>query len=371
MEFLKQHKLFNVIALLFIIVFSTLFYLSYSSSKEVKDSLAKLSQLNKKIDSINEETALYSSLDLDYKSALEDLENLAKVEKQQHIYWRTLLNEKENHYSNWKQQSSESVNAEITKLFTSLKNQCEVANLNLPSSLNAFETDFSVDTGGEVKSYGFGLSSYDGFWPSIDSNESKSLSIQGKIIKEIIGLLCNSTNELHSLFLLEIKREAVGPTDNKHIGSDKINLEGKNNFLLRSNVALDSFVFELKFRSHTSHARLFINQLRPPFLVRNLRVERLLGDTQFSSFQESENSPTFGESTEDKNNAKKLLPIVTDVKSDFTILIEYLKTTRKGIFALYENKFFWEDIDAEIFEKFLIDSGNEGLIRKTKEFLLK
>ena len=54
-----------------------------------------------------------------------------------------------------------------------------------------------------------------------------------------------------------------------------------------------------------------------------------------------------------KISVKKLLPIVTDVKSDFTILIEYLISPRKGISALNLIGLLKEGSNRETYFKFL------------------
>ena len=52
------------------------------------------------------------------------------------------------------------------------------------------------------------------------------------------------------------------------------------------------------------------------------------------------------------------LPIVTDVISEFTVLIEYVTSGKKGLESLLNNEFLIERGDYEIFEKFLKNAGN-------------
>lgn len=366
MNFLKKNKAFSLVLVISLIIFSVLFYLNLSVKNTLVVTEEDINRANQKLDSINEELALYSSLDSDHKIAFDDLSNLALIEKNQKVFWKSILNFNENHFLKWKKLTPEAVNAEITKLFTNLRNQCKNSELSLPSEKSTLDSGFSNMSETVLETYGFGLSSYDGFWPNFDEDESKNLDIQGKIIKQLVGFLCNSTDDAYPISLLQIKREAVGTTDQKHIASDMINLDEKTSFLLRSNLDLKSFVFEMKFRCHTSHARSFVNQLRPPFLIRNFKVERLLEDSQSSSFQGGLGTSPFGDENEGEPSAKKLLPIVTDVKSDFTILIEYLISPRKGISALHEEKSLWEDANSETYINFLKESGNEELIKEAE-----
>lgn len=367
MNFIRQNKGFILVVVTSLVVFGVLAFLNSSTKSEIEEVSSNINRANQNLASIKEETSLYASLDLDFQVALGDLDNLAEIEKDQKVFWKNLLNQRENHFLEWKKRSPEAINAEITKLFTNLRNQCKNAQLFLPAAENAVDSTFSNESEGISETYGFGLSAYDGFWPNFDEEESKKLDIQGKIIKELVGFLCNSTDDTYPLSLLEIKREAVGPTDKKHIGADRIILDGKTNFLLRSKLDLNSIVLELKFRSHTSHARSFINQLRPPFLVRNFKVERLLDDTEFTSFQDGGGIEAFGDQGGDESSAKKLLPIVTDVKSDFTILIEYLTSSREGLSVLHQKESFWENANMETYVKFLTDSGNSALIKEAEQ----
>ena len=357
--------------LISLVLFVFLFFLNSSVKNSLNETVLKINRVHQKLDSINEELLLYTSLDTDHDIAVNNLAYLADIEKNQKGFWKNLLNEKENHYLGWKKRTPEAVNAEITKLFTNLRNQSNNAQLSLPSEEGSSDSGFLNTTDTEAETYGFGLSSYDGFWPNFNDEESMKLDIQGKIIKQIVGFLCNSTDDTYPIALLEIKREPVGTTDQKHIASDKINLDGKSGFLLRGNLEIQTFVFELKFRSHTSHARSFVNQLRPPFLIRNFRVERLLEDSQPSSFQGGAGISPFGDESEGEPSAKKLLPVVTDVKSDFTILIEYLISPRKGISALNLIGLLKEGSNSETYVKFLTDSGNGELIKEAQDLLLK
>lgn len=371
MGFLKQNKTFCLVILISLVLFIFLFLFNSSVKNSLNETESKINIANQKLDSINEELLLYTSLDTDHDTAVNNLAYLADIEKNQKVFWKSLLNEKENHYLGWKKRTPEAVNAEITKLFTNLRNQSNNAQLSLPSKDSSSDSGFLNTTETVAETYGFGLSSYDGFWPNFNDEESMKLDIQGKIIKQIVGFLCNSTDDNYPIALLEIKREPVGTTDQKHIASDKINLDDKSGFLLRGNLELQSFVFELKFRSHTSHARSFVNQLRPPFLIRNFRVERLLEDSQPSSFKGGAGISPFGDESEGEPSAKKLLPVVTDVKSDFTILIEYLISPRKGISALNLIGLLKEGSDSETYVKFLTDSGNGELIKEAQDLLLK
>ena len=169
--------------------------------------------------------------------------------------------------------------------------------------------------------------------------EERLLGIQGKIVKELIGYLCSASEEKHPIELFEVKRETVGKVDKKNIRESELNLTRSSPFLLRSKLNVSSYAFELKFKSHTSHARKFLNQLRPPFLLRNLVVKRISEEpNQGSGF-----TPTLpGFEMDAQPDSDSPLPIVTDVISEFTVLIEYVTSGKKGLESLLNNEFLIE-----------------------------
>ena len=86
------------------------------------------------------------------------------------------------------------------------------------------------------------------------------LGIQSKIIASIVEFLAESSDSKHKITLMEILRESVGKEDSQHIASDILPVMQTRNKLIRFNDGIKSFAFLIKFKSHTSHARSFINQ---------------------------------------------------------------------------------------------------------------
>ena len=127
-----------------------------------------------------------------------------------------------------------------------------------------------------------------------------------------------------------------------------------------------SFAFTISFQSHTSHARSFINQLRAPFLVRDIKVNRSTITDEISSSTGLE-SP-FGE-IEQKNSQH--LPIVKDVKSTFSLLVEYIYEIDRDFetFVLENIKSF--DVNEDVLKLFLEETGNSKLLPKIQKILKK
>ena len=305
--------------MLFGVNFVTLQFVSCNSSSEIESTISLINKENQSIRNLHEEVLLYEGLEEEILLAKEDLLNLSRIEKTQNRFWDSLLNKDDNLFINFKDKSSESINADLTKLYSNLRNlyfqECFVSCEN--GSSNSFSPFGSSEEDTEKK-FGFGLQSYDGFWPSFSKDEAKLLGVQSIIISRIVEYLANSTDEKYSITLNKMTRESVGKEDILHIADDKLDLISEEK-LIRNSVPIKSFAFSISFKSHTSHARSFINQLRPPFLIRDLKVERSVG-TDYNT-QSAETVDPFGDASKDLSQP---LPIVSNVESTFYLIIEYV-----------------------------------------------
>ena len=128
------------------------------------------------------------------------------------------INARENHFEKWTDKTPESVNADITRLFTTLRSRCAAAEVGLPAGASKSPTiGFGENNAKPKNNYGFGFSSYDGFWPSFTSEEAKILGIQAKIVKELVEFITQSSTDSQSLSIVEILREPAGKIDTNHI----------------------------------------------------------------------------------------------------------------------------------------------------------
>jgi len=163
--------------------------------------------------------------------------------------------------------------------------------------------------------YGFGFSAYDGFWPSFDREESNNLLKQAKAIKELCQFLLDSYETNENFGLLSIKRESAGDEDSKHIGENQYVTKPEVK-LLRDSGLIDSYIFEVVFTGKTQNIRSFINQLRPPYSLRSIKVERPIVVDNQTGTNFFEDSPNLGQTD--------ILPIIRDITSTFTIIVEYV-----------------------------------------------
>ena len=352
---------------IFVSSFVLLQFISCSKSDDIESAQNLISKELKSITSLEQDLLLYDGLQLEIDAAQKDLIELSKIEKKQSRFWDNILNVDENIYFNANNKSSESINADLTKLYTKLRANCEANNIRFKQviSNNSFSGFGEPAQESETK-YGFGLSSYDGFWPSFSKTEAKLLGVQGEIISTIIEYLGNSSDEKYAITLLGISRESVGKVDSQHIADDKISDPNYEHKLVRYGDKIKSYAFSVSFQSHTSHARSFINQLRSPFLVRDFKVTRSSGlDDLINTVDET--SP-FGEKTV---QTSKQLPIVKDVESRFTLLIEYVYEIDRDFQDFVIEQFSELDVDEDILNLFLEETGNAKLSANIQKKLKK
>jgi hypothetical protein len=162
-------------------------------------------------------------------------------------------------------------------------------------------------------------------------------------------------------------REAAGKIDLTHIENDQLTMGVEQQLLLREKGKLSSLVFLITIKGQSKHARNFMNELRPPFMLRNLTVRRDLVEAEPSRVVNDFTPNPFGDSGEDFTPSKKeSLPIVKDVNSEFSFLIEYITEINNGVEQLFTSKSVWEKGDPEVLEQFFTTSGNTDKIDEAK-----
>jgi hypothetical protein len=309
---------------------------------------------------------LFHGVEEETQNAIQELAILSEMEKDQHRFWKTILNPTQNIYLNWKQKSPESINADITRLYDRLHDICRKNNISFQEDEKNQLNNFGSKSENLGKKYGFGLSSYDGFWPSFSKSESQLLGIQGKIIESLIEFLIESSDSEHQIVLLQLLRESVGKEDSQHIGADLFIPQNLQRKLVRFPGGIKTYVFKIKFKSHTSHARSFINQLRPPFLLRDLVVNR--SDDSDVSFSSQLSPSPFSDPVESQFQS---LPIVQNVESIFTLVVEYVYGIDHDIEPFIAQSLRGVKVNEEALSQFLELSGNAKIRTKIDKILSK
>ena len=306
----KIFILFSIPVIILIIIL----LLSFSKQNQVQEKLDELNNVRQSITQSSTNLKIEKLFANELNLVTADLVDLSIRAKSQKNFWEEFINTDLNIVSNHTSQSSSSVNTEITKLLSFLNRSFENRKVKLGSSKINNLNIFALESP-KASRYGFGFVAYDGFWPSFDREESNNLLKQAKVIKEICEFLLDSYGDKESFNLLSIKRESAGAEDSKHIGENQYiaNPEVK---LLRDSGLIDSYIFEVIFTGKTQNIRSFINQLRPPYSLRSIKVERpSVVDTQtgMNFFEDSLNS-----------GQTDILPIIRDITSTFTIIVEYI-----------------------------------------------
>ena len=92
MRFIKKNKALISIVTLFSSVFLCLQYVSCNYSDNVDKLLLSTEKEIKLINSINDDLVKYDGLKIEFDSSINDLKNLAKIEKEQNRFWSNILN---------------------------------------------------------------------------------------------------------------------------------------------------------------------------------------------------------------------------------------------------------------------------------------
>lgn len=297
-----------------IITLIVILLLSFSKQNQVQEKLDNLKNLSQSINQSSTDLKTEKLFANELNIVTADLVDLSIRAKSQKKFWDEIISIDLNIVSNHTPLSSSSVNTEITKLLSFLNRSFETRAVKLGSNkidnLNMFATESQ-----KPNRYGFGFAAYDGFWPSFDREESNNLLKQAKIIKEVCEFLLDSFETNENFSLLSIKRESAGVEDSKHIGENQYIAKPELK-LLRDSGLIDSYIFEVVFTGKTQNIRSFINQLRPPYSLRSIKVERpsvVENQTGMNFFEDSPNS-----------GQTDILPIIRDITSTFTIIVEYI-----------------------------------------------
>jgi len=295
------------------IIFITVLILSFITKTKNEEKVKEFNSLQKELISITSELEIEKLFSNDLNLANNDLKILSKRSNVQKKFWEEFINKDLNLAQGHSQKSSSTVNTEINKLLSYLARTFDSRNIRLGKSLH-YQPAFFDQESQKEKNFGFGFSAYDGFWPSFDKEEANIIFTQAKIIKELCDFLLGSFEPGESFSLLSIRREAAGEEDKKFIG-ETLYVNGNQCYLLRDSKLVDSYVFEISFTGKTKDCRTFVNQLRPPYCLRSLRVER----------QDSEDTEKqqISIGVQDASTESEILPIIRDITSKFTLVIEY------------------------------------------------
>ena len=119
-------------------------FLSCSSENNLEQLKRSISKENGLKSSISEELSLFNGLDRDYELSTQDLQNLSQIEKEQQRFWKNILNPTENIFINWKKKTPESINADLTRMYTNLRDLCRRNNVVFAKQNNTQTLDLEI-----------------------------------------------------------------------------------------------------------------------------------------------------------------------------------------------------------------------------------
>ncbi len=360
MSFIKNNTLLIAILIFALSLFTILILLSINYSSETERLINEITDKQEKIDDHQSDILPYLGLDYELSHARLDLDKLALIERDQNRLWNSVLSMENNLAKNWRQKDIESINSMLTRQYTQLRKLCREKHIILPGNkpINP-SIPFLPGNDTSASEFGFGFTAYDGNWPNFSVEEAQKLGIQLEIIKQIVGFLAKSVIDDHPLRLIYISRESVGPIDDRNIGDDKLDVINFNTKLLKPHDIVDSLCFEITFIGITSHARSFMNQLSPPYLLRDFVADRDTANISTNSFPAP---PTeFSPDLPNQENAE--LPIVQDVRSKYSFLIEYVIDVNRDHEQFFKKTMNDESIEIEVMTDFLEKSGHSKIIK--------
>lgn len=358
MKFIKKHPLFCSIIALSLSLFVVLFFFKISEKNSNEDLIQSIEGGADQILTVKETINALSYVEKDVVTSGDDLKTLITKQKNIEAYFNAILQRESNFYQNPKHKSSTSVNAKITRLFSQLTNLCEKNYIKLGNEINPSTLGSTIDA---QKSFGFGFTKYDGFWPSFSDNEVLLLGVQADIIKLIFENLAGSTEANSTVRIMEVRRESVGPVDERNVGQNILKINKAGPSLMRECEGLNSLAIELQIKCKTNVLRKFINNCKPPLLINCLNVST-------PSLPNTTNNPATLDPFAPPNLATPTpdhVPIVSVVDCVAVITFEYVTSIDFGLADMFSQT--KEDADFRKFsEAFLKATGNDHIITTLK-----
>jgi hypothetical protein len=310
-------------------VFASLLMLSCNQSGDLDEVIGDIESLDRDLAKEIDDGAGFGWIEANLDLAREDNKNLLDKRARELKKWRGILG-RDDVFSGVEKKASEDVNAEISRFLDLYRKEAGEYSVKIKGAQKR-STDESKGlfpdediSSGEDRE-GFGFAGYDGSWPSISDKEARELLKQKLISEKLLLTLFKAKQNSEPMELLGIRREPVGDVDRQRIADESLNVDLLANVLAKREGSVETYAFEVSFLARTSALRTFLNSLQYPFLVRDISVRRL--ENSSSSFTATNNSGSdnpFGPNSDNIAVNSKSLPIIKDVGSQFSILVEYV-----------------------------------------------
>ncbi len=328
-SFFKTNIRFLFVGVLAVAGFLTLQIISCSQASELDDLLSEINSLGRDLSIETQERAGYSWIDVNLDLAQKDNGNLLGIRVREFMKWREILG-REDLFAEVENKASDDVNAEISRFLDLYREKASEYQVKF----NGSATNNNEDSDGffpaqEISSgeerEGFGFAGYDGSWPSISDSEARELLKQKLILEKLLLILFKAKPEGEPMELQGIRREVVGDVDKQRINNEILDVDAHAKMLAKRKGKIDTYAFKVYFLGRTVALRTFLNSLQYPFLVRDVSVTRAENSSSgFASTKDSGISLPFGSTPSDVKENPSPLPIIDDVGSRFSVLVEYV-----------------------------------------------
>jgi len=324
-SFLKTNLRLIAIGILATVGFLSLQMISCSQTRKLEKLLSKIDSLERDLSRETQERAGFEWIDINLDLAREDNKNLLDKRARELTKWRDILG-REDLFAEVENKASDDVNAEISRFLDLYRKKASEHRVKIKGAATNKDSDTegffpSPDASSGEEREGFGFAGYDGSWPSISDQEAQELLKQKLILEKLLIILFKAKPKDEPMELQSIGREVVGDTDRQLIANEILVVESYDKILAKREGKIETYAFKVDFMARTGALRTFLNSLQYPFLIRDVSVVR--AENSSSTFTVTNGLP-FGSTPENANGEPTPLPIIDDVGSRFSVLVEYV-----------------------------------------------
>jgi hypothetical protein len=334
-SFLKTNLRLIAVAILAVAGFLSLQIISCTQASELDELWGEINSLGLDLSRETQERAGFEWIDVNLDLAREDNGNLLDMRARELMKWRDILG-REDLFAEVENKGSDDVNAEISHFLDLYRRKASENQVKIKGSATNKEGDSegffpSSDVSSGEEREGFGFADYDGSWPSISDQEARELLKQKLILEKLLITLFKAKPEGEPMELQSIRREVVGDVDRQQITNEILAVDSHAKTLAKREGKIETYAFKVNFLARTGALRTFLNSLQYPFLVRDVSVVRAENSSSsFTTTNGSGISSPFGSTPENSKGNPTPLPIIDDVGSHFSVLVEY-------VLAVYTN----------------------------------
>ena len=335
-SFFKTNFRLIAVGLLAVVGFLSLQIISCTQTSELDDLLSEINSLDRDLSRETQERAGFEWIDVNLDLAREDNGNLLDMRARELTKWRDILG-REDLFAEVENKASDDVNAEISRFLDIYRKKANEHEVKIKGSATNKDDDSeglfpSSDVSSGEEREGFGFAGYDGSWPSISDQEARELLKQKLILEKLLIILFKAKPDGEPMELQSVRREVVGDVDKERATNEILAIDSHAKILAKREGKIETYAFKVDFLARTTALRTFLNSLQYPFLVRDVSVDRAENSSSSFTTTNIPSTPSpFGLNPENAQGNPTLLPIIDDVGSRFSVLVEYVLAVYPGL----------------------------------------